>query len=69
MYPNEARLYNKTYASAIVATILIEYHIKNNKTGETKTELKIFPNKVIGMLPIMVKSCLCPLNNKSADFA
>lgn len=34
MYPNEARLYNKTYSSTIVATILIEYDIKNNKTGE-----------------------------------
>lgn len=47
---------------------MIEYNIKNNKTGETKTEVKLFPNKVIGSLPIMVKSCLCPLANKSNEF-
>ena len=47
---------------------MIEYDIKNKKTGEEKTEIKIFPDKTIGHLPIMVKSCLCPLNNKSSDF-
>jgi hypothetical protein len=31
-----------------IATIIIEYDITNNKTGETKTEVKIFPNKVVG---------------------
>lgn len=68
MYPNEARLYNKTYGANLVATIMIEYTIKNNKTGEERVEVKLFPNKVIGYVPIMLKSCLCPLNNKSKDF-
>ena len=63
MFPQEARLRNFTYASAMTIDIDITYIVRN---GENLCNVNTF-NKVlskihIGKLPIMLKSNICVLN-------
>jgi len=63
MFPQEARIRNFTYASAMTVDLNIEYIIKNGEnysnTVIQKNELK---NIHIGKLPIMLKSNICILS-------
>jgi len=59
MYPNIARLKGFTYGSCIYTNIGVIF--KDNETGET--HVKNFHKVNIGLMPIMVKSKLCILNN------
>ena len=63
MFPQEARLRNFTYASAMTIDINIKYIVR---TGEglvnTNTFYKNLPKIHIGKLPIMLKSSICVLN-------
>jgi DNA-directed RNA polymerase II subunit RPB2 len=60
MFPQEARLRNFTYSSAMTIDMNIKYTIR---TGETVSTLyKTLPKIHIGKLPIMVKSSICVLN-------
>jgi len=63
MFPQEARLRNFTYASAMTVDINIKYIVRNGKDLEnTQTFHKILPKIHIGKLPIMLKSNICVLN-------
>ena len=58
MYPNVARLKGYTYGSCIYCNIGVIF--RNNETDETT--IKNFEKVNIGLMPIMVKSKLCILN-------
>jgi DNA-directed RNA polymerase II subunit RPB2 len=67
MYPNEARLRNDTYSARIETDIEVKVTLK--KSGDLasgSTETDIFLNKIprvmIGSIPIMVGSCICPMS-------
>ena len=63
MFPQEARLRNFTYSSAMTIDINIKYVIKNGDNLENVNTLyKTFPKIHIGKLPIMLKSSICVLN-------
>ncbi len=63
MFPQEARLRNFTYASAMTIDINIKYIIRNGKELEnTQTFHKTLHKIHIGKLPIMLKSSICVLN-------
>jgi len=63
MFPQEARLRNFTYASAMTIDINIKYVVRNGTNLEnTQTFHKILPKIHIGKLPIMLKSTICVLN-------
>lgn len=63
MFPQEARLRNFTYASAMTIDINIKYVIRTGKELEnTQTVYKTLSQIHIGKLPIMVKSKICVLN-------
>jgi DNA-directed RNA polymerase II subunit RPB2 len=63
MFPQEARLRNFTYASAMTIDINIKYIIRDGENLENvKTLYKTFPKIHIGKLPIMLKSNICVLN-------
>ena len=63
MFPQEARLRNFTYASAMTIDINIKYLIRDGENLEnTKTLYKTLPKIHIGKLPIMLKSNICVLN-------
>ena len=63
MFPQEARLRNFTYASAMTVDINIKYVIRSGDNLENvKTLYKTLPKIHIGKLPIMVKSNICVLN-------
>ena len=64
MFPQEARLRNFTYSSAMTVDINIKFVIRswgvkleNEQTSYMKNYLRIH----IGKLPIMLKSCICVL--------
>ena len=63
MFPQEARLRNFTYASAMTIDINIKYIVRN---GENLDNMNIYyktlPKIHIGKLPIMLKSNICVLN-------
>ena len=59
MYPNIARLKGFTYGSSIYCNIGVIF--KDNETDEIT--IKNFPKVNIGLMPIMVKSKLCILND------
>ena len=63
MFPQEARLRNFTYASAMTIDINIKYIIR---TGKELENIQILHNTLhnihIGKLPIMLKSKICVLN-------
>jgi DNA-directed RNA polymerase beta subunit len=63
MFPQEARLRNFTYASAMTVDINIKYVIRDGETLDNVTILhKTLPKIHIGKLPIMLKSNICVLN-------
>ena len=63
MFPQEARLRNFTYASAMTIDINIKYLIRTGSTLEnTQIIYKTLPHIHIGKLPIMLKSNICILN-------
>lgn len=63
MFPQEARLRNFTYASAMNIDINIQYVIKSGENLEkSETMYKQLPNINIGKLPIMLKSSICVLS-------
>jgi DNA-directed RNA polymerase beta subunit/intein/homing endonuclease len=63
MFPQEARLRNFTYASAMTVDINIKYIIRNGENlDNVKTLYKTIPKIHIGKLPIMLKSNICVLN-------
>ena len=63
MFPQEARLRNFTYASAMTVDINIKYIVRNGKELEnTQTFHKTLSKIHIGKLPIMLKSNICVLN-------
>ena len=63
MFPQEARLRNFTYASAMTVDINIKYVVRNGTNLEnTQTFYKSIPKVHIGKMPIMLKSNICVLN-------
>ena len=63
MFPQEARLRNFTYASAMTVDMNVKYIIRTGKELEnTQTFYKTLPQIHIGKLPIMLKSKICVLN-------
>jgi len=63
MFPQEARLRNFTYASAMTIDINIKYIIRDGENlDNVKTLYKTIPKIHIGKLPIMLKSNICVLN-------
>jgi len=63
MFPQEARLRNFTYSSAMTIDINIKYIIRDGENMENvKTLFKTLPKIHIGKLPIMLKSNICVLN-------
>ena len=62
MLPQEAKLRNFTYASAMTVDIRIKYVVRNTENmDQPKTFEKFLPKINIGKLPIMVKSSVCVL--------
>lgn len=62
MFPQEARLRNFTYASNMTIDLNIKYVIRNGKTLEQEqTFYRVLPSIHIGKIPIMLKSCICVL--------
>ena len=63
MFPQEARLRNFTYASAMTVDINIKYIVRNGENlSNVNTFHKTLPKIHIGKLPIMLKSNICVLN-------
>ena len=63
MFPQEARLRNFTYASAMTIDINIKYIVRTGANLENiQTFYKTIPKVHIGKLPIMLKSNICVLN-------
>ena len=63
MFPQEARLRNFTYASAMTIDINIKYIIRSGPNLDNmQTFYKTIPKVHIGKLPIMLKSNICVLN-------
>ena len=62
MFPQEARLRNFTYSSAMTIDINIKFVIRSGENLENvQTQYKVLPNIHIGKLPIMLKSSICVL--------
>ena len=62
MFPQEARLRNFTYASAMTVDINIKFVVRNGENlDNTQTFYKSLPKIHIGKLPIMLKSNICVL--------
>jgi len=63
MFPQEARLRNFTYASAMTVDINIKFVVRNgDNLDNTQTFYKSLPKIHIGKLPIMLKSNICVLS-------
>ncbi len=63
MFPQEARLRNFTYASAMTIDMNIKFVVRNGELLEnTQTFYKTLQKIHIGKLPIMLKSSICVLN-------
>jgi DNA-directed RNA polymerase II subunit RPB2 len=63
MFPHDARSRNFTYASTMTTDINIQYLIRTGENLENvQTFHKSIPKVHIGKLPIMLKSCICVLN-------
>ena len=62
MFPQEARLRNFTYASNMTLDLNVKYIVRNGASLELEeTFYKKLPNIHLGKLPIMLKSCICIL--------
>ena len=64
LYPNEAKLKDLNYCSELYADILIEYITYGDEIKKEEQELKLTK---LGLIPIMVHSNLCILNNQSSN--
>ena len=63
MFPQEARVRNFTYSSAMTVNLNIKYiHRSGEDLTNINTEQKVFENIHIGKLPIMLKSSICMLS-------
>ena len=63
MFPNQGRLRNFTYASAMTVDLNIKYIIRSgNNLDNCQTVMRTLEGIHIGKLPIMLKSCVCILN-------
>jgi len=63
MFPQEARLRNFTYSSAMTVDVRVDYTIREGENLETvRTLTKVLPKIHIGKIPIMVKSNICVLS-------
>jgi len=63
MFPHDARSRNFTYASTMTIDINIQYLIRTGENLENvQTFHKSVPKVHIGKLPIMLRSCICVLN-------
>ena len=63
MFPQEARLRNFTYASAMTVDMNIKFVVRTGENLENaQTFYKTLPKIHIGKLPIMLKSSICVLN-------
>lgn len=63
MFPQEARLRNFTYSSAMTLDINLKFiRRKGHGLNEVQTQHVKLPNIHIGKLPIMLKSCICVLS-------
>jgi len=63
MLPQEAKLRNFTYASAMTVDVVIEYVVRNTEEMDTpKIITRTLPKINIGKMPIMLKSSICVLN-------
>jgi DNA-directed RNA polymerase II subunit RPB2 len=71
MFPQEARLRNFTYSSAMTIDLNIKIiRRKGQELNEVQTQHLKLPKIHIGKLPIMLKSCICVLtqySNVSSD--
>ena len=66
MFPNQARLRNFTYASAMTVDLNIKYIIRTgNNLDNCQTVMRSLDGIHIGKLPIMLKSCVCVLKQYS----
>lgn len=66
MFPQEARLRNFTYASAMTVDLNIKYVIRTGKDLENVQTFHKVMNKIhIGKLPVMLKSNICVLTQYS----
>ena len=66
MFPNEARLRNFTYASAMTVDLNVKYLIRTGKNLDNcQTIMRSLDGIHIGKLPIMLKSCVCVLKQYS----
>ena len=62
MFPQEARLRNFTYASAMTVDMNVKFVVRNGENLENvQTFYKVLPKIHIGKLPIMLKSSICVL--------
>jgi len=62
MFPQEARLRNFTYASAMTVDINVKFVVRGGENLENvQTFYKVLPKIHIGKLPIMLKSNICVL--------
>jgi DNA-directed RNA polymerase beta subunit len=67
MFPQEAKLRNFTYASAMTIDIHIDYIIRNTENMDSPRIIsKILPKINIGKMPIMLKSAICVLTQNQA---
>ena len=63
MFPNDARLRNFTYTSNITLDLNIRYIIRSGPSLETEEIKDVKLSKIqFGKVPIMLKSCICILN-------
>ena len=63
MFPNEARLRNFTYSSAMTLDMNIQFtRRKGDNLDECEIQYKTIKKVHIGKLPIMLRSCICVLN-------
>ena len=63
MFPNNARLRNFTYTSNITIDLNIQYIIRTGNTLEHEEIKHVKLSKIqFGKVPIMLKSCICILN-------
>ena len=63
MFPNNARLRNFTYTSNITIDLNIQYIIRTGNTLEHEEIKNVKLSKIqFGKIPIMLKSCICILN-------
>ena len=63
MFPNDARLRNFTYSSNLTLDINIEYIVCSGDSLENEERKHVKLSKIqFGKIPIMIKSCICTLN-------